>query len=211
LTKTAVEGPDERFYLSFFDASGEQNTREHHGTDNRFLFVANVVMHFITPEALGLARRRQARRQDQRQTWHSTNAAIQLAADVARPGTHAAVIIPKSDDLDPGSLDMLTDARDDLDYGGGLTLLRAFQIIEQDSHYIRRMLLSSEEGRVLVRRIESKYATAAYHLVSATGEPPDPEQNRFLRRRQQRVVDPLLAALVKIGVLDARAGLRAFR
>ncbi|MBA8793686.1 hypothetical protein FHX74_001291 [Friedmanniella endophytica] len=208
LTLTArAEGRD-RFYLSFFDASGEQNTRRHHGTDNRFLFAADVVMHLITPDALGLAPRTAARRQDQRQTWHSTHAAIKAAADVAQPQTHAAVIIGKSDDIDPAAIDMLTDARSDLDYGGGLTLLRAYQVIEQDSHYIRDVLRSIPDGKVLVDRIEGAYASASYHLVSATGEPADIYQNRFLQRNPQRVVDPLLASLVAAGMLDAREGRR---
>ena len=38
LTRTAKSEGVERFYLSFFDASGEQNKRQDHGTHNRFLF-----------------------------------------------------------------------------------------------------------------------------------------------------------------------------
>ena len=211
LTRTAVSDSVDKFYLSFFDASGEQSTRQHHGTDNRFLFVADIVMHFVTPEALGLSRRTGRRRLDQRQSWHTTNAAVRSAASAARPGTHAAVIVPKSDDIDPAALDMLTDAREDLDYGRGLTLLRAYQIIEQDSHYIRDLLRSIEDGRVLVDRIESAYQSVTYHLVSATGEPADERVNRFQHRRPQRVLDPLLAALVRVGVLNAREGRRALK
>ena len=211
LTRTAMSDSVDKFYLSFFDASGEQSTRQHHGTDNRFLFVADIVMHFVTPEALGLSRRTGRRRLDQRQSWHTTNAAVRSAASAARPGTHAAVIVPKSDDIDPAALDMLTDAREDLDYGRGLTLLRAYQIIEQDSHYIRDLLRSIEDGRVLVDRIESAYQSVTYHLVSATGEPADERVNRFQHRRPQRVLDPLLAALVRVGVLNAREGRRALK
>ena len=211
LTRTAMSDSVDKFYLSFFDASGEQSTRQHHGTDNRFLFVADIVMHFVTPEALGLSRRTGRRRLDQRQSWHTTNAAVRSAASAARPGTHAAVIVPKSDDIDPAALDMLTDAREDLDYGRGLTLLRAYQIIEQDSHYIRDLLRSIEDGRVLVDRIESAYQSVTYHLVSATGEPADERINRFQHRRPQRVLDPLLAALVRVGVLNAREGRRALK
>ena len=211
LTRTAVSDSVDKFYLSFFDASGEQSTRQHHGTDNRFLFVADIVMHFVTPEALGLARRTGRRRLDQRQSWHTTNAAVRSAASAARPGTHAAVIVPKSDDMDPAALDMLTDAREDLDYGRGLTLLRAYQIIAQDSHYIRDLLRSIEDGRVLADRIESAYQSVTYHLVSATGEPADERVNRFQHRRPQRVLDPLLAALVRVGVLNAREGRRALK
>jgi Double-GTPase 2 len=211
LTRTAVSDSVDKFYLSFFDASGEQSTRQHHGTDNRFLFVADIVMHFVTPEALGLSRRTGRRRLDQRQSWHTTNAAVRSAASAARPGTHAAVIVPKSDDIDPAALDMLTDAREDLDYGRGLTLLRAYQIIEQDSHYIRDLLRSIEDGRVLVDRIESAYQSVTYHLVSATGEPADERFNRFQHRRPQRVLDPLLAALVRVGMLNAHEGRRALK
>ena len=211
LTRTAVSDTVDKFYLSFFDASGEQSSRQHHGTDNRFLFVADIVMHFVTPEALGLSRRTGRRRLDQRQSWHTTNAAVRSAASAARPGTHAAVIVPKSDDIDPAALDMLTDAREDLDYGRGLTLLRAYQIIEQDSHYIRDLLRSIEDGRVLVDRIEGAYQSVTYHLVSATGEPADERVNRFQHRRPQRVLDPLLAALVRVGVLNAHDGRRALK
>jgi hypothetical protein len=211
LTRTAMSDSVDKFYLSFFDASGEQSTRQHHGTDNRFLFVADIVMHFVTPEALGLSRRTGRRRLDQRQSWHTTNAAVRSAASAARPGTHAAVIVPKSDDIDPAALDMLTDAREDLDYGRGLTLLRAHQIIEQDSHYIRDLLRSIEDGRVLVDRIEGAYQSVTYHLVSATGEPADERVNRFQHRRPQRVLDPLLAALVRVGVLNAHDGRRALK
>ena len=209
LTRTAKSEGVERFYLSFFDASGEQNKRQDHGTHNRFLFRADVVMHFITPEVVGLTGRTTGRRQDQRQQWHVTNAAVRSAASTAQPGTHAAVIIPKSDDIDPASLDMLTDARAELDYGHGLTLHRAYEIIEQDSHYIRGLLRATEDGRVLVDRIEDAYSSTTYHLVSATGGPADARLNRFPARRPQRVLDPLLAALVRVRMLNAREGRRA--
>lgn len=211
ITRTARTGAHEQFHLSFFDASGEQNSLADRGQDNRFLYVADVVMHFITPEALGLKRRSPQRRHDQRQAWHATNAAVRLAAGAAdRTRTHAAVIVIKSDDIDPAALDMLTDARADLDYGEGLSLLRAAQIIDQDSRYVRDVLRSTEDARVLVDRIEDAYRSVTYHLVSATGEPADGQQ-RFPHRRPQRVLDPLLAALVKLGLLDALDGRGALR
>lgn len=209
ITHSATSDGQLQFYVSFFDASGEENTREDIGTRNQFLFAADVVMHFLTPEVLGLAKRTAHRRPDQLQQWHVTNRALHAATNASEPGSHAAVIVPKSDDIDPAALGMLKDARAELDYGSGLTLHRAYDIITQDSYYIRSLLRQNEDGRVLVDRIESRHRSASYHLVSATGGPADEQTNRFPVRRPQRVLDPLLASLVSVGMLSAREGRRA--
>ena len=211
ITHSATSDGQLQFYVSFFDASGEENTREDIGTRNQFLFAADVVMHFLTPEVLGLAKRTAHRRPDQLQQWHVTNRALHAATNASEPGSHAAVIVPKSDDIDPAALGMLKDARAELDYGSGLTLHRAYDIITQDSYYIRSLLRQNEDGRVLVDRIESRHRSASYHLVSATGGPADEQTNRFPRRRPQRVLDPLLASLVSVDALSAREGRRALR
>ena len=209
---TARSGALDAFYLWFFDTSGEQNRLIDHGRYNQFLFVADVVMFFITPEALSLKRRYAGRRGDQRQAWYTTNGSIQAAVRAGtRPKAHAAIIVIKSDDIDPSELDILTDARGDLDYGDGLTLHRAWEVITQDSGYIREFLRSSEDGRTLSGRIEKAYGSTSYHLVSATGEPAEPAENRFVRRRPQRVLDPLLAALVHARMLDPHDGRRGVR
>lgn len=212
ITETARSGDTEQFYLSFFDASGEQNSLGDQGRTNRFLYVADVVMHFITPEALSLPRRYPARRVDQRQAWHMTNSWIQTAIEAGEPRrAHAAVILTKSDDIAPGVLDILEDAREDLNYSGGLSLLRAAQVIKEDSGLIRDFLRSTDAGRPLSIRLEEAYRSVSYHLVSATGEPADPSSRTFPHRRPQRVFDPLLSSLVHTGVLDAHEGLQVLR
>lgn len=212
ITETAVAGDTEKFYLSFFDASGEQNSVEDQGRTNKFLYISDVVMHFITPEALTLPRRSLNRRDDQRQAWFMTNQWIQTAIRSGEPKrAHAAVIVTKSDDIAPGALDILEDAREDLNYSGELSLLRAVQVIEEDSRYIRDFLRSLDGGLPLSIRFEEAYRSVSYHLVSATGEPADPQTRSFRNRRPQRVLDPLLAALVHTGVLDAQKGLQVLR
>jgi hypothetical protein len=212
ITETAVTGDIERFYLSFFDASGEQNSVQDQGRTNRFLYVADTVMHFITPEALSLPRRFSGRRDDQRQAWFRTNEWVQTAIRAGDPRrAHAAVIITKSDDIAPEALDILVDAREDLAYSGELSLLRATQVIEEDSRYIRDFLRSLDGGLPLSIRCEEAYRSVSYHLVSATGEPADPVSRSFARRRPQRVLDPLLASLVHTGLLDAQQGLQVLR
>jgi hypothetical protein len=212
ITATARRGDVDQFYLSFFDASGEQNSVADQGRVNKFLYVADIVFHVITPEALSLRRRTAGQRTDQRQAWHLTNRWVQTAITAGNPGrAHAAVIITKSDDIAPGSLDLLEDARADLTYGGRLSLLRASQVIQEDSRYLRDFLRSLDGGRPLSTRIEDAYRSVSYHLVSATGEPADLQTGRFPHRQPQRVLDPLLASLVATGALDVRDGLQVLR
>lgn len=212
ITATARRGDADAFYLSFFDARGGDNSVADHGRVNRFLYVADIVFHVITPEALDLPYRDPERRADQLQAWHQTNRWVQTAIRVGDPGrAHAAVVVTKSDDIAPGSLDILEDARADLTYSGQLSLLRASQVVEEDSRYIREFLRSLEGGYPLSTRIEEAYRSVSYHLVSATGQPADPATATFTRRRPQRVLDPLLASLVRTGALDVRDGLQVLR
>jgi len=76
---------------------------------------------------------------------------------------------------------------------------------------LRPVDLESNNLARVADRIESAYQSVTYHLVSATGEPADERVNRFQHRRPQRVLDPLLAALVRVGVLNAREGRRALK
>ncbi|GAA2104176.1 hypothetical protein GCM10009841_21870 [Microlunatus panaciterrae] len=201
-------------YLSFFDTAGDYSDYADLGEHNRALFAADVMMFFITPEALHLPKSRPQRRPDQRQSWSDTHALIQVALEAAKHSktlAHAAVILCKSDDIDPSSLNILKEARADLRYGDGLTLHRAFEVIEQDSAYIRRFMDSNDDGRVVARRIEETFTTVSYHLVSATGGPADPGTGRFVNPRPQRVLDPLLTSLVRTGMLDPNHGTQALR
>ena len=193
-----------KYYLSFFDASGEENNPADPGRVNQFLFRADAVMHFVTPEALGLPRT-SARRDDQRQTYYVTDNAIRTAIGAARRDAHAAVVIPKSDDIDSAALDMLQDARAELDFKT-LGLAGAYDVIQQDSAYLRGVLLGNPDSEALVERIEDHYRTTSYHLVSATGGPADPVTERFRKRRPQRVLDPLLVSLVAAGAIDLKSG-----
>jgi hypothetical protein len=195
----------DEFHLTVFDTSGGQSRVADAGRHNQYFYVSDVLVFVVTPEALGLPRRQAARRPDQRQTWSVTSSVVQAALRVKRerPG-HAAVVVTKSDDIDPDRLDLLHDARGNLAYGEGLSLLRAIQVLQQDSSYVRSFLHSFENGRTLSERIENGgFSSVSYHLVSATGGPVDPATARFAHRNPQRVLDPLLLSLHQLGRFPA--------
>lgn len=191
-----------------FDADGSKTAHaQAHIENNPALLRAQAFFIFVPPINLDLPSHHQGwgRDVDDVSSLGRTMDAIAGAIDaLTRAGVVgqdllACVLISKADklrgDVEPELDEMLTDL-DYRQFGFG----EAIDYIEQDSRTIRGWVDQHQHG--LVTLVEGFFGQVTYHFTSATGcsavDQPDGSR-RFPMTRPQRVLDPLLIALDRVG------------
>jgi hypothetical protein len=191
--------------LIIFDAAGEQMRS---GTDvarfNRFLYMAKILVFFVTPSSLP---RVDSRVNDPGRTQQSPVGTRAMFDQVERQmrqargvqqgqlDVFASVVLAKADlyqgleGFDDSLLEEpLYDNLSD-------TLWR----LKDESDQVAQIMTGYGAGN-LVGTLDNRFPNCTFHAVSATGASPD-EHGRFERIAPVKCIDPLIVPLYRLGLL----------